>query len=133
MPEALEGKLARRDAPVTRALRDAGAIIKAKANMNELAFSPGITKPEDGAASGHNVQPASIGGSPAASRSPPASHQVACPPPLASTGPSAPIGNCWPSAYPTKPSAPISLRRIWSSYFSSITVTPSQLAGGVTA
>ena len=45
---ALAGNLARRDAPVTRALRDAGAVIMAKTNMHELAFSPGITKPEDG-------------------------------------------------------------------------------------
>ncbi len=44
---ALAGNLARRDAPVTRALRDAGAVIMAKANMHELAFSPGISKPED--------------------------------------------------------------------------------------
>jgi mandelamide amidase len=45
---ALSGNIAGRDAPVTRALRDAGAGIMAKANMHELAFSPGITKPEDG-------------------------------------------------------------------------------------
>jgi mandelamide amidase len=45
---ALANNMARRDAPVARALRDAGAVIMAKANMHELAFSPGITKPEGG-------------------------------------------------------------------------------------
>ena len=45
---ALAANIARRDAPVTKALRDAGAVIMAKANMHELAFSPGITRPEGG-------------------------------------------------------------------------------------
>jgi Asp-tRNA(Asn)/Glu-tRNA(Gln) amidotransferase A subunit family amidase len=45
---ALSQNIARRDAPVVQALRDAGAVVMAKANMHELAFSPGISKPEDG-------------------------------------------------------------------------------------
>lgn len=45
---ALAGNRAATDAPVTRALRDAGALVMAKANMHELAFSPGISKPEGG-------------------------------------------------------------------------------------
>ncbi|MEE2761690.1 MAG: amidase family protein [Pseudomonadota bacterium] len=45
---ALAANVARRDAPVTKALRKAGAVIMAKANMHELAYSPGITQPEGG-------------------------------------------------------------------------------------
>tara|TARA_B100000315_G_scaffold260808_1_gene325647 strand:+ start:8538 stop:10010 length:1473 start_codon:yes stop_codon:yes gene_type:complete len=45
---ALAGHFPGHDAPVVRALRDAGAIVMAKANMHELAFSPGITPPEGG-------------------------------------------------------------------------------------
>jgi len=47
---ALAGNRASQDAPVVKALRDAGAVIMAKANMHELAFSPGISKPEGGGA-----------------------------------------------------------------------------------
>jgi len=45
---ALAGHFPGQDAPVVQALRDAGAIVMAKANMHELAFSPGISKPDDG-------------------------------------------------------------------------------------
>ena len=35
-------------APVMRKLLDAGAIVMSKANMHEMAFSPGVSQPEDG-------------------------------------------------------------------------------------
>jgi Asp-tRNA(Asn)/Glu-tRNA(Gln) amidotransferase A subunit family amidase len=45
---ALSGNFPKQTAPVMKKLLDAGAIVMAKANMHELAFSPGITQPEDG-------------------------------------------------------------------------------------
>lgn len=47
---ALAGNFPDQDCPVVQALRDAGAIVMAKANMHELAFSPGISKPSEGEA-----------------------------------------------------------------------------------
>lgn len=38
------------NSPVVESLLNAGAIVMAKANMHELAFSPGISKPKDGEA-----------------------------------------------------------------------------------
>ena len=35
-------------APVMQKLLDAGALVMSKANMHELAFSPGVVKPADG-------------------------------------------------------------------------------------
>ena len=45
---ALKNNRPTRQGPVIQALQDAGAIVMAKANMHELAFSPAITKPADG-------------------------------------------------------------------------------------
>jgi Asp-tRNA(Asn)/Glu-tRNA(Gln) amidotransferase A subunit family amidase len=45
---ALSGNFPKQNAPVVNKLLAAGALVMAKANMHELAFSPGITQPEDG-------------------------------------------------------------------------------------
>ena len=45
---ALKNHVPGQTAPVMRKLLDAGAILMSKANMHEMAFSPGVSKPEDG-------------------------------------------------------------------------------------
>ena len=45
---ALENYVPNKQGPVIDTLLNAGAIVMAKTNMHELAFSPGITEPTDG-------------------------------------------------------------------------------------
>ncbi len=45
---ALKNHVPCQTAPVMRKLLNAGAIVMSKANMHEMAFSPGVSKPEDG-------------------------------------------------------------------------------------
>jgi Asp-tRNA(Asn)/Glu-tRNA(Gln) amidotransferase A subunit family amidase len=71
---ALADHLADKQGPVMDALLDAGAIVMAKANMHELAFTPGIVPPTDGSpiqfgAYGNALNPYDTTRSPAGSSS----------------------------------------------------------------